>query len=423
MNLARQVIQTLFHIITATFKYVYPAVRLMFKEVSKDRFVKAIPILIYLLAVYFLAYLSEASLGLVLLGTMPSLLHMMVLVFFDVNRRENHVIVFLSPIFLSVIFLLLWSSRLNPDIAAMEGPTVAFLNVVIGYFMIIFFIRWKRTVKVIAKGPLYGETDILKERIQKDFEEMESLRQQVRQYEHLLAEAQHAGTVSDADTQPLRAAIAHYEQKARQDAKELARLNSLLEHATLKAETSEQEARVAEQRMAPLKRQVADYHARLGSHSEEIARLQGLVDAYARELDMTKKEVRASIRSVEDKCKALNFVIGRVYADSKGGNKTAREKLKIPRELYNDFSEILSKPKRVDADRMLNVLRQILAKLQQMELPEDEVIRVRHGRVPIERLKGDTVLKVLARNDKDPVLDYHDEAKMVCKKLLELMEV
>ena len=58
------------------------------------------------------------------------------------------------------------------------------------------------------------------------------------------------------------------------------------------------------------------------------------------ELEITKKNFKYNLRGIEDKCKAINFVIGRVYSDKKGGNKEVREQLKINRDLYNTFSEI-----------------------------------------------------------------------------------
>ena len=40
------------------------------------------------------------------------------------------------------------------------------------------------------------------------------------------------------------------------------------------------------------------------------------------------------------------------------------------------------------------------------------------GWVDVKRFRHDTVLDVLANNDKDPVREYHAEAKEICEKLI-----
>ena len=40
----------------------------------------------------------------------------------------------------------------------------------------------------------------------------------------------------------------------------------------------------------------------------------------------------------------------------------------------------------------------------------------------VQRKFNDTVLDFLERNDNDPIKDYHAEAKLICTKLISLVE-
>ncbi|MCA9478524.1 MAG: hypothetical protein KC535_05235, partial [Nanoarchaeota archaeon] len=57
-------------------------------------------------------------------------------------------------------------------------------------------------------------------------------------------------------------------------------------------------------------------------------------------MPVPEQTIEEIIHSIEDKSKALNFVVGRVYNKYHGGTTEMREKLRIPAEWYNDFSLI-----------------------------------------------------------------------------------
>ncbi|HII71417.1 TPA: hypothetical protein HA265_01540, partial [Candidatus Woesearchaeota archaeon] len=101
---------------------------------------RVLPVLAYLLAVYFLAYTTDESIPLVLAGMMPALVNLFVLIFFDPNDKANHVIAFSAPPILGLLFIIIWNAGVSPSVTSMDGPTVAFLNVVLGYIMLVFFI-------------------------------------------------------------------------------------------------------------------------------------------------------------------------------------------------------------------------------------------------------------------------------------------
>ena len=128
--------------------------------------------------------------------------------------------------------------------------------------------------------------------------------------------------------------------------------------------------------------------------------------------NISSKNFTVKLRSIEDKCKAINFVIGRVYSTKHKGNKTIRETLKIPRELYDRFSEM---EKKGLADPKL--LNQILNKLINLEHTESQAIGKR-----ILSKNHEPIIQILKENDKDPVEDYHREAKEVCQALIQYLK-
>lgn len=152
----------------------------------------------------------------------------------------------------------------------------------------------------------------------------------------------------------------------------------------------------------------------------EIDTLKHTIKEYENKLKITKENFTANLRGVEDKCKAINFVIGRVYSGHKGGSNEIRGSIRIDKELYNSFSEITKEFKEEDSGKLLKLLEKLYGRLVQLESAEKDVIDLK-GRVLNLVRNGDgkdKVIDVLAKNDKDPVKDYYSEAKEVCEKLI-----
>jgi hypothetical protein len=178
-------------------------------------------------------------------------------------------------------------------------------------------------------------------------------------------------------------------------------------------------------------RQKHEYYKRMQSqksqnYEKQINDLQDKLHRTQSELRITKENFNINLRGIEDKCKAINFVIGRVYSDRKGGSPTLREKLAINRELYNKFSEMSANFDDKYAINMLNILERIYHQLLLLEQPENSVIKL-HSRpeLPVQRDNhgNDKILDVLAKNDKDPIMDYHNEAKEVAEKLINFIKL
>lgn len=138
------------------------------------------------------------------------------------------------------------------------------------------------------------------------------------------------------------------------------------------------------------------------------------------------EELGKYLHTVEDKCKAINFVIGRVYRASNGGTKELREKLRIPSEWYNEFNEIPEEKTEEQRRIALDILARIENQLTLLLKPEKEVLdeaelkelvniaRDEHGK--------DRIIDVLIVNDSDPVEEYLLGALDFCRKVKAQLE-
>ncbi len=149
----------------------------------------------------------------------------------------------------------------------------------------------------------------------------------------------------------------------------------------------------------------------------------GSVKAQMPAAEFSVESLPQFVRSLEDKAKALNFSIGRVYRSSNGGSAAMRERLRIPREWYNEF-ESASEHER--AQRAKAVVRKIYDRLLQYVHREKDVFS-EHELAGLSNIvrspHGDsTVLEVLAANDSDPVQTYYVAAVEFCEQVLTGLE-
>lgn len=163
------------------------------------------------------------------------------------------------------------------------------------------------------------------------------------------------------------------------------------------------------------------YNPKYIGSDKEAERLREELEKMKHEhASVTQESMQTSLRSIEDKCKAYNFVIGRVYSDKKGGSVQIREKINIPRELYNRFTELADDLE--ETSELHKILQDILHRLELAEKNEEELFTVKKTHLEMKRSPGDSVLQVMANNDKDPVRDYHAEAKEICVQILDFIK-
>jgi len=133
---------------------------------------------------------------------------------------------------------------------------------------------------------------------------------------------------------------------------------------------------------------------------------------------LTNDNLEEYIQSIEDKAKALNFVIGRVYSNRNGGSKQIRNRLKIKSEWYNEFSTLDFANK----ERAGILIKNILNRLNQLFSKEKDIIEIANLKNLKRNPDGEDVLiDILIRNDKDPTRTYFESAMDFCLKIKEFL--
>lgn len=133
------------------------------------------------------------------------------------------------------------------------------------------------------------------------------------------------------------------------------------------------------------------------------------------------ERVEIKAKSLEEKCKAINTVIGRVYKKKRGGSKNLRKLISISPELYNTFSKLMQKDE-LDSKAAIAVLSELMRDLELLENSEKDVFGSKHKLLRgIKRAAdgSDAIIDVMQNNDTDPVKTYHKEAKEVCHEIIQ----
>lgn len=142
------------------------------------------------------------------------------------------------------------------------------------------------------------------------------------------------------------------------------------------------------------------------------------------EVAAEEQDVPTILATIEDRCKAINFVIGRVYNVHHGATAGMRDKIKIDSEWYNELSQAMEDPEE-NHEAVSDAVQLIKDRLSAMHYPEAEVFSAPE----LSRLKGlersadgsSTVVHVLSRNDQDPIEQYLVSAEEYCDLVLARM--
>jgi hypothetical protein len=309
----------------------------------------AVATILYVGTLLLLSLLTETSIFIVFVATLPLLLFIISL-FYLLRIEVDALLLWVMPVIFPLIFLAIWYTKTFKILNSTDGPAVAVINILISYVINIFILL----IIGVGKGA-------------------DTMREKREQRRH---EEQHDNT--------------HHVHVLKE---ELDSVKEQLHHT---------------------KKTLEDAHTKLDEAKEELQA--------AKELVVSKENFNVTLRGIEDKCKAMNFVIGRVYSDKRGASPEVRDKLKIDPEWYNAFSEITADFKDEEKHKLQGVLHNIMDGLLQLEKKESDIVKLKIGTLPVFRKLGDSVLEVLARNDKDPVTEYHKEAKEICEKTLKYLE-
>jgi len=136
--------------------------------------------------------------------------------------------------------------------------------------------------------------------------------------------------------------------------------------------------------------------------------------------------VKRFVSSIEDKAKAINAVIGRVYSVKHGGSDELRKEIRIDAEHYNEFAELKNEKPDLRKPAATRLLRKIKERLELLQHPEIEVFGKRElsGLINLQREPEgrDAIIDVLMKNDKDPVSAYYQGALDFCDEALKELE-
>jgi hypothetical protein len=139
-----------------------------------------------------------------------------------------------------------------------------------------------------------------------------------------------------------------------------------------------------------------------------------------------EEDVKKFVSSIEDKAKAINAVIGRVYSVRRGGTEQIRKKIRINASDYNEFNELKDKEPAKRKAAAVRLLHKISASLGVFEQQERELFD-NDDMTDLVRLQRDAdgkdkIIDVLVKNDSDPVKAYYDGAKEFCSEALKELE-
>lgn len=164
----------------------------------------------------------------------------------------------------------------------------------------------------------------------------------------------------------------------------------------------------------------SQYLDKIGALEKDKVDLEKELSALKNVKRVTRENLRDYMQGIEDKCKALNFVIGRVYSDKNGGDKEMREKLKINKELYNEFSKIMSNYTVAKKESALLLTEKILNHLNTLFSTEKDIFKEKCAKLKNIKRDSDSkskIIEVLIKNDKDPVRTYFEGAMDNCLQL------
>lgn len=323
-----------------------------------------VALVLYIGTVLSLSLLTETSIFVVFVATMPILLYL--IAFFYLVKIDPHMgLLWVLPLVFPIIFLLIWYSKTLYVLNMTDGPTVAVINILISYAINIFIL--------LIMG--FGRREPREKRV-------------AHQTSHVVHHV-HSGAVP--------------------------------EHNELRKELDD-----ARMLLHDTKSRLDEAHTKLAATKAELDETKNVLQENkniineAKNIIINKENFTVNLRGIEDKCKAINFVIGRVYSDKKGASPKIRAGLRIDSELYNSFSEITSDFKDEQATKLFNLLKKIHDRLGRLEMREKDLLTIGDAKLPVARTAdgSDRVIDVLINNDKDPVADYHADAKEVCEKVM-----
>ncbi len=368
----------------------------------------AILVFIYILALVVLTAASYATLGIVFIGLFPVLLHL-ILVSVRVSMGKELLFSWVTPILFPFIFYIVFLSNYFPIISQMDGQSLVLWQMLLSF-----------VITLVAFGLLLIASPRSKRKHRTSPQTEQQVVAQVPQQanHHTQQHNQHHAHHAQSHT-----AQSHYQQQQQHTHQQqyTHEHHQQSQHAHHQEYQQQLQQQLVETEM--YKQSANQFLAQNEQYQEYIRKLEQELRVTKQKLQVSRENISITLREIEAKAKAINFVVGRVYSDKNGGSTVIREKLHIDRDLYNAFSDLTAQYSQSDAQEVKNILQIIQNKLAIYELPEKQVFVLSGGAHNLIRdPSGETpILEVLASNDKDPIVDYYTGLREVCTKLLEFL--
>lgn len=385
-------------------------------------------IICYLIITLFLTYITNSEIFVFFIGTTPILFSLISLSFTINLEFFNTWFFLLIPLVWNGLFYLVWASKFFERLNRMNGPTIATLNVFFTY--VIFFIIaifWGKEKN--NKENIDDKNENLNQEIQNQKNaEAEHYKKLAAEYYNKINEISKSLELKSNEIDYYKNIANSYYKYIEVDKVEKEKYASL--NKSYSKQIQEYIKQIEYQRNqllknTRLKNDVSKYEEQNSTLRNKIIDLNKRLTEAQNTLKITKENFTTNLRSIEDKCKAINFVIGRVYSDKKGGNAKIRETLKINRILYNAFSKITSNFEEKHVYTLIQILELLQKKLSLLQLPENKLIRLKvNPQIKIKRNQNgtSTILDVLIENDEDPISEYYAEANEVCNNIMKFLK-
>jgi len=388
------------------------------KDISNsilDIKVLIVHILIFALTLFFLSVSTQTNPVLVLFGLIPLLLYLFF--FFITFKRDkmlNGGVLWITPLVFAFFFYMV-GETVFPFLLDMDIEVLSILNVLVAYIMNFIFIltyHAPRLLKESNKPSKKPKSNSLTEHKLTDFKDTDKLSYYTTALENLQKELEsyeEKHLLNEQDIKKYREILTHYNKKFEDYNNVITDLRTkLFEYE------KEEKNKVSSDDLEYYKKIANYFHLKNEDYDKHFAKLKEELSKYKHDLKINKDNFITKIRAIEDKCKAINFVIGRVYSVKRGGNAKIREIIRIDKDLYNAFSAITDNFQPKDASKVFKILTKIMEKLSLFEMTEEEVFS--SGQILSKH--NEKIIDILARNDKDPVMTYYDGAKQVCIDLM-----
>ncbi|MFT4343933.1 MAG: hypothetical protein ACMXYE_04265 [Candidatus Woesearchaeota archaeon] len=385
--------------------------------------------ILYGLLVFLLSFVTDTNIVVFFIATLPVLFSLIGLLFLIETENVSLSICALIPLALSGLFYAIWLQNIIPIIARIDGEVVSVINVISSYIIyvcVIFLSGYREKQKMhhhqhveppVQKKP---EVKIVKEpeiRI-------------IKEPEHYKKSAEHFSNQANTYAKERD----YYKEQAETYSTQL---STYKEEINKIKDTHDDYSHHIQKYIASLVAQIKQIsaHDKLqtqlnqtqkhsGASTSKIKHLERRLYEAQQSLKITQENFTTNLRSIEDKCKALNFAIGRVYSDKNGGSEKIRELLRVERVLYNVFSELSAAQDERLNPQLLKVLLLLQRKLLLFHLPEKKLFSIGKEGLKLKRDKyGNwSVLDVLTQNDSDPVKEYHAEASEICTNMIAFLK-